>query len=394
MHDIRLPRAGYGATQVGRDQTARDRRDNKVASGNVLRNRKRFVSEKLDLPGGEQILFGSVDGEAMVVDDWWELNERARRDRLSSRMNRTPMTLIPTNKRVVFYQARDMLFRDRMAEIPLSELVDVTFDVYTEADKNGKRIIFSLATFVAEERSGYPSVMFRTEISDLYTFNAERRVILTGICQEVGIHLSDMTDYQAIAKSGIPEALADASQEMYEDMRQNGEPPQPLEAEDSEESQPTPEPGFGRKPTPQGQPQMTGPILADYGQGSRDQSDPMQSEFEPAPPAEEPQDAAGDRHDDGDYRSSASKGKPKGKGRRKPSKTGDYRSSDATGSHRRPDTTGDYRRPEKKDGRHKSGKAGDHRRPDTTGDYRRPDTTGDYRKPDTTGDYRRPSGDK
>ena len=351
----------------------------------MLRNRKRFVSEKLDLPGGEQILFGSVDGEVMVVDDWWELNERARRDRLSSRMNRTPMTLIPTNKRVVFYQARDMLFRDRMAEIPLSELVDVMFDVYTEADKHGKRIIFALATFVAEERSGYPSVMFRTEISDLYTFNAERRVILTGICQEVGIHLSDMADYRAIAESGIPEALADASQEMYEDMQQNGEPPQPLEEEVPEATQPAP--SFGRKPESQGQqPQMTGPILANYGQGSRNQSDPMQSEFEPAPPAEE-KNVSDSRPDVGDYRSSSSKTKAKTKARkrRKPSKTGDYRKSDADGSRRKPDTTGDYRRPEKSEDRSNPGK---------TGDYRRPDVTGSRRKPDTTGDYRRPSGSK
>lgn len=197
-----------------------------MASGNVLRNRKRFVSERLDAKGGEQILFGSVDGEAMVLDDWWELNNRARLDRLSSRMNRTRMTLIPTNRRVVFYQANDWLMPDRMAEIPLGDLRDVTFDLYAERGRRGRRTIYALAAFVTDRRSPSASVMFRTEITDLFTFNAERRVVLPGICRLAGIPLSDITDYDMVEDSGISLELTNRSRTIYDEMLRNGEVPE------------------------------------------------------------------------------------------------------------------------------------------------------------------------
>lgn len=196
-----------------------------VASGNVLRNRKRFVSEKLDMKNGEQILFGSIDGEVMVIPDWWTMNERARRDRLSVRMNRTQMTLIPTNRRIVFYQAKGGFLPDRMAEIPLDALRDVSFEVYPEANKRGVREIVALTAFVTDQYSENPSVMFRTRISDLYTFNAERRVILPGICRLARVKLSDTTDYDMIASSGISKMLTDNSEVLFEDMMANGERP-------------------------------------------------------------------------------------------------------------------------------------------------------------------------
>lgn len=196
-----------------------------VASGNVLRNRKRFVSEKLDMRHGEQILFGSLDGEAMVIADWWNMNERARRDRLSVRMNRTPMTLIPTNRRVVFYQAKGGFLPDRMTEIPIEDLRDVSFEVYPEANKRGTREIWALTTFVTDQYSESPSVMFRTRITDLYTFNAERRVILPGICRIAKVKLSDTTDYDMIASSGISKMLTRNSEELFSDMLANGERP-------------------------------------------------------------------------------------------------------------------------------------------------------------------------
>lgn len=203
----------------------RDTGGNKVASGNVLRNRKRFVSERLDSRHGEQILFGSLDGEAMVIADWWNMNERARRDRLSARMNRTPMTLIPTNRRIVFYRAKGGFAPDRMTEIPLDALRDVSFEVYPEANRRGSRDIWALTTFVTDQYSEHPSVMFRTRITDLYTFNAERRVILPGICREAGVRLSDTTDYDMIASSGISTMLTRNSEEMFRDMLANGERP-------------------------------------------------------------------------------------------------------------------------------------------------------------------------
>jgi len=196
-----------------------------VASGNVLRNRKRFVSERLDSRNGEQILFGSLDGEAMVIADWWNMNERARRDRLSARMNRTPMTLIPTNRRIVFYRAKGGFAPDRMTEIPLDVLRDVSFEVYPEANRRGSRDIWALTTFVTDQYSEHPSVMFRTRITDLYTFNAERRVILPGICREAGVRLSDTTDYDMIASSGISTMLTRNSEELFRDMLANGERP-------------------------------------------------------------------------------------------------------------------------------------------------------------------------
>lgn len=196
-----------------------------MASGNVLRNRKRFVSERLDAKNGEQILYGSLDGEAMIIADWWNMNERARRDRLSVRMNRTPMTLIPTNRRVVFYQAKGGFLPDRMAEIPLDVLRDVSFEVYPEANKHGVREIWALTTFVTDQYSENPSIMFRTRITDLYTFNAERRVILPGICRIAGVKLSDTTDYDMIASSGISAMLTENSRSLYEDMMMYGESP-------------------------------------------------------------------------------------------------------------------------------------------------------------------------
>lgn len=196
-----------------------------MASGNVLRNRKRFVSERLDSRHGEQILFGSLDGEAMIIADWWTMNERARRDRLSARMNRTTMTLIPTNRRVVFYQARGGFLPDRMTQIPIDALRDVSFEVYPEANRKGGREIWALTTFVTDQYSEYPSVMFRTRITDLYTFNAERRVILPGICRIARVKLSDTTDYDMISSSGISAQLTHSSERMFADMMNNGQRP-------------------------------------------------------------------------------------------------------------------------------------------------------------------------
>lgn len=196
-----------------------------MASGNVLKNRKRFVAEKLDMKHGEQILFGSLDGEVMVIADWWTMNERARRDRLSAKMNRTPMTLIPTNQRIVFYRARGGFIPDRMSEIPVKDLRDVSFEVYPEANKRGVREVWALTSFVTDQYSESPSIMFRTMITDLYTFNAERRVILPGICRIAGVKLSDTTDYDMIEASGISKMLTENSEDLYDDMMANGERP-------------------------------------------------------------------------------------------------------------------------------------------------------------------------
>ena len=176
---------------------------------NIMRNRKCFMKEVLDVNGGERIELGSVDGEVMVVDEYEAMSAIDAKLKLKT----YPMSLFPTNRRIVVYQARNGIRRDRFAQLPYTSISRIVFNVEVPDKKKRKRgkELTCVTTFVSPDESEYPTIMFRYDIADLYAFNAYRRVILPQICKMSRVRLTDMTDYSMLQDTGINQKLLDNS---------------------------------------------------------------------------------------------------------------------------------------------------------------------------------------
>lgn len=176
---------------------------------NIMRNRKCFMKEVLDVNGGERIELGSVDGEVMVVDEYEAMSAIDAKLKLKT----YPMSLFPTNRRIVAYQARNGIRRDRFAQLPYTSISRIVFNVEVPDKKKRKRgkELTCVTTFVSPDESEFPTIMFRYDIADLYAFNAYRRVILPQICKMSRVRLTDMTDYSMLQDTGINQKLLDNS---------------------------------------------------------------------------------------------------------------------------------------------------------------------------------------
>ena len=173
-----------------------------MATVNLLKNRKRFLSEVLDVEHNENILAGEADGEVMVVDRYNEMfgpdslidEKNNSRKKISKRYH---MSLFPTTHRIVVYQARGWLAKDRFAQLPLRELEKISFLC---AIKDGKA--FCVTEFIVPDDSMYPSIIFKIDIDDVFTFDCYRALI-SSISKTARVAIDDCTDYNEMVEAGL-----------------------------------------------------------------------------------------------------------------------------------------------------------------------------------------------
>ena len=172
---------------------------------NIMSNRKYFKKEVLDSNNGEVIEIGSVDGDAMICDTY----EATTAIDAKRKIRTYRMTLFPTNRRIVVYQARSWVHRDRFAQLPYDSIDRIIFDCeFPDAKQRKKgRLLVCVTTFVSPDESRYPTIMFRYDVRDLYAFNAYRRVILPYICRLARVKLDDYSDYGKLQELGINQEL-------------------------------------------------------------------------------------------------------------------------------------------------------------------------------------------
>lgn len=150
---------------------------------NVTINRKHFI-KMLDTHKGEQIVNGSVDGEASIIPQYhhYYSNPDAKQPRGYH------MTLFPTNKRIVVYQAHGFMRRDRFAQLPLTEIDEITFTKVKE-----KKRLICVTEFIAPDDSRYPSIVFKMDCTGHPDDLDQYLVILDGIAKLAGVKIGDYT---------------------------------------------------------------------------------------------------------------------------------------------------------------------------------------------------------
>ena len=157
-----------------------------MPQANIMRNRKRFVKEILDEARGEKIIVGSIDGEVRVIPRYHEFyaNENAKEPK------EWHMTLLPTNKRLVVYQANGWLARDKYAQLPLTEIDEIT---YYQTTEKGKTVC--ITEFVAPDDSRYPSIVFKMDATGHPEDLDQYKVILQGISQLARVRITDYSQH-------------------------------------------------------------------------------------------------------------------------------------------------------------------------------------------------------
>lgn len=151
-----------------------------MPTGNITRNRKRFIKNILDRRNNEKIVIGSVDGEASIIPQYRRYFEEEKRKNPTE----YHMTLFPTNMRIVVYQTNGFLTRDKYAQLPLSEIDEIT---YREVHRKGKLIC--IAEFIAPDDSRYPSIVFKMDSSGYQDDAKQFQTILKGISGMSGIRI-------------------------------------------------------------------------------------------------------------------------------------------------------------------------------------------------------------
>lgn len=154
----------------------------------ILRNDKRFRKEVLDEASGEQLIFGGcADGIVKVYSRYTQMSTEDKKKVKSRRM-----TLFPTNRRIVAYEAGGFLTNDRYAQIPLDSLSKIVFQAW--ADKGRVQLV---TDFVAPDDSEYRSISFMMPVPDLKQFEAFRAII-AGVSKTARVQIEDLTDYKPL----------------------------------------------------------------------------------------------------------------------------------------------------------------------------------------------------
>lgn len=154
-----------------------------MSSHNAIRNMKGFVKWILDAHKGEQIVNGSVDGDAHIIanyhDYYADKNAKAPKD--------YHMTLFPTNARIVVYR-KNTFKRDRFAQIPLAEIEEITFLKVRE-----KRRLICVTEFISAPDSRYPSIIFKMDCTGHPDDLEQYLIVLDSIAKLAGVTIADYT---------------------------------------------------------------------------------------------------------------------------------------------------------------------------------------------------------
>lgn len=158
-----------------------------MPTANILKNRKKFLKYILQDEIGEKIVNGSADGEVCLIKDY---KKYVHDSNSPQSHNETPtwrrMTLFPTNKRIVTYQARSGLKHDIYAEIPYQDLYAITF-----MSVNDNKRSQCITEFIAKDDSPCSSIIFRMDSSSNPYDIDEYKNILRGISKVSHIRIED-----------------------------------------------------------------------------------------------------------------------------------------------------------------------------------------------------------
>ena len=164
-----------------------------MGKSNIERNRKRF--EKNIRYQDESILGGCVDGIAYIINRYDQTMREAETGNKQLKKDERHMTLIPTDKRIVVYQSKSMLSVDNFAQLPLTEIDEITRVVLNRkngAGKNGNEYV-CVVEFIAPDDSTYPSIIFKFD-SEYEDDPKQFDAILQGISKLSGVPIDDLSD--------------------------------------------------------------------------------------------------------------------------------------------------------------------------------------------------------
>lgn len=155
-----------------------------MPAANAMRNRKQFKKWILDSHKGEQIVNGSVDGEAHIIHDY----KKYYSDPNAKKPHEYHMTLFPTNQRIVVYQAKTFPRRDIWAQLPFAEIDEITFLKVKE-----KRRLVCVTEFISADDSRYPSIIFKMDCTGHPDDLDQYMIVLSSIAKLAGVRISDYT---------------------------------------------------------------------------------------------------------------------------------------------------------------------------------------------------------
>lgn len=155
-----------------------------MPAANITRNHKRFTKEMLDTENNEYIIGGSADGKVQIVygyDDYFNGEKKKS-------LKEFHMTLFPTNKRIVVYQTSSFIFKDKMEELPLSEIKQITFCEY-----KGEKRTACITEFITSNDSKYPSIIFNLDCTGHPDDLEQYKIILRGLSRLSQVSIENFT---------------------------------------------------------------------------------------------------------------------------------------------------------------------------------------------------------
>lgn len=163
-----------------------------MGKNNIERNRKRF--RKQILGDDEQILGGCLDGLVYIIRRYDEAVQQMKQG-ATMKKDEYHMTLIPTDKRIVAFQSGGMFTKDKFAQLPYTEIDEITRVQKVRPKKHTKDPdeYVCVVEFIAPDDSRYPSIVLKFDSQypeDFQQFD----VILRGISKLAGVKIDDFSD--------------------------------------------------------------------------------------------------------------------------------------------------------------------------------------------------------
>lgn len=155
-----------------------------MPTANITRNRKHFVKELLDEKKGEQIINGSADGRVSIIPRYHQYYA----DPNAPKPREYKMSMFPTNKRIVVYQTRSWPKCDQYAQLPLTEIDEISFLVVRENKK-----LICVTIFIAADDSRYPSIIFKMDCTGHPEDLDQYKIVLSGIAKLASVPIDDYT---------------------------------------------------------------------------------------------------------------------------------------------------------------------------------------------------------
>lgn len=142
---------------------------------------------------GERVVIAAIDGEAAIVD-----GRVTASGALPKGIRRRRMTLFPTDRHVVVYQAKGGIARDIGLAVPVRHISQIAYEVVP--DDRGRAVCE--IRFVTKDGSGSPTIVFFVDVVDVFSYDATIGVI-QAIGKLSGARLIDGSDANEMSALGL-----------------------------------------------------------------------------------------------------------------------------------------------------------------------------------------------